>query len=371
MPIQTQIPLGIPGQGFQPPQQNPILPAAGNLFSPNAPVVDPLTQGFPQLNLGQNLFSGERTEEVSTVLAQAMEPPLADDFLKFLIGQPGLQVQVPGASPQAAPAPAAAPELKQGPPADEKELANRKTGWTDLLAKMDTPEMKETLMRFGAQMLQPKAYGQTTAGQFGQALTGAMDTHQAAQARRAKGEQAKELLRLKTEEGKRAEKAAPLKEEKLKAEAEALRRGKPVKPGAEQQLLERTAQAYVTRGDFPDSKEGKAEALIFVRNLPKPKSRETKAGYMGNVVAKLIEQEAMLGKGIDDETIANIRQQAQTATDIAYPDEAKKANPGVVSQLQQMQATAEQQGQAYQPGHRFEHEGLVYTLGTDGNWTAQ
>ena len=81
--------------------------------------------------------------------------------------------QMAGPDPFAGGAPI--PGMK-GPPVDEADAANRRTGWVNFVNRIKTdPNMQLALVRFATQILQPVAPGQNQVGHLAGALQGSID----------------------------------------------------------------------------------------------------------------------------------------------------------------------------------------------------
>jgi hypothetical protein len=75
-------------------------------------------------------------------------------------------------------------EQQVGPPRDEAEMQQRVSGWQRFFEKLATdPNLRDSLMSFGATALQPRMGGQTQMGQFGKATMAGLETYRAGQDR--------------------------------------------------------------------------------------------------------------------------------------------------------------------------------------------
>jgi len=370
------MPQYIPGVPFELPEPEvQIPPFTAQTFMPGT--VDPLAQELPIGNLDptrvqQKLADPQQRNAMAAQLAQMMGNP-GQEWIDKLANMPGLQLQVPGQEQK--PAAEAEPEVVQGPPKTPEELGERTTGWASVLEQLNTPEGTEMLLRFGAQMLQPKQPGQTTAGQLGQALTGTMEAYKAGQARTTAAKERKELLRLKTEKGGREAAAAKGERELTAAKVKYYKTAKTAKPGAKQQLHQTVAEHLITTGQFPDTEEGKAEAFLFARNLPEPKAQETREAWVANAVAKQLENVAALGKGLSETERNELITGVQKSADTLFKTEAPTTTGEDAQMMQKLQQYEQSRATAGNPvteGARIkdpESDAVFKYVG--GRWTRE
>ena len=69
-------------------------------------------------------------------------------------------------------------EMQPRPPANEQELAQRTNAWQRFLGALTTdPNLRNSILTFGATAMQPRQGGQTQAGQIGQAIGAGLQTY--------------------------------------------------------------------------------------------------------------------------------------------------------------------------------------------------